>query len=651
MPIHPDYKMLSDEDVNMQLAEGIYDQNDPSLFNADEWARNKYGTKQIPLTQPQQQTLQQNIDAYTPETNNVNRRNWYQSQMSGAEKDYRGIPQSQPLPLNAAPEQQGADPAQVLEYLSQKYPQAKSLVEKARAKKQGAVRNEVFPDQRIVGRVPPIPGVDKERAFGMQDPFQMVKKSPSDMNEQEYKAYIAKLNELSRPDYVQKSTNYEFGNEYITGQVPPEERARNDYYDGLPEWGGNEPMISEQVGEVTPRSEIVEQDLPPEIDPRLENTTIGKMAMSAKDPRLLMAHLAQFAGEFGNLRGKPTESTAMPFYQAQIALEQQQRDNAFKQQQLDTQRYAEDIKAKKTEQGSDPALAALRRVQTDLAFNKLQTEQELLDPNSERSQNLRETMRELAARQGYTFPKNDSLRGADALKMITALMQEMQMSAQMGRTVYTTEAAVKEKEADRKLKEQMAADNAKLQKELADLRRKAGIDIKQTIPGKAASTGGTGTQKAFTNTSALRKEYQSHPITKKTMEISDSFNKIKSVFQTGTAGGDMSGVFMFMKLLDPGSTVREGEYKSAAEATGALDRLMNYKDKLEKGTILNPSQRQDFMQIAEKFYKAQMKEQNRLNQEFTDLASKSGLDPKDLMLLTGEKRKAKSIDELPDVKK
>jgi hypothetical protein len=261
-------------------------------------------------------------------------------------------------------------------------------------------------------------------------------------------------------------------------------------------------------------------------------------------------------------------------------------------------------------------------------------------------------MRELAARQGYTFPKNDALRGADALMMINAMISEMQIAGQMGRTIYTTEAGAKEKEADRLLKIRLAEENAKLQKEIADIKGKYGIATKETVPGKAPGTMSSGTQRSFTNTSALRKEYQSHPITKKTIEISDSYRKIKSVLDNPTAGGDMSGIFMFMKMLDPGSTVREGEYKSAAEATGAFDRLTDYGTKLQQGTKLTAQQRIDFKNIAEKFYRAQMKEQERLNTEFTDLANKSGLDPKDLMIMkeSDGKKKVKSIDDLPSLK-
>jgi hypothetical protein len=479
--------MLSEEDdVNMQLAEGIYDPNNPSLFNADQWARRQYGTPpQMPLTQPAQQSLQQNIEQYAPESNPVAGRNWYAPTMSSAEKEYRGIPQGQPLPRNPAPGQQGADPEQILQYMAQTNPAAKPLLEKARAKKQASVRHEVFPNQYITGQVPPLPGVDKEQAFGRQDPFQMVKKSPSDMNEQEYRAYLAKLAQLSRPDYVQER-NEVFDGANITGQVPPlPEQPRNDYYDGLPEWAGNEPgeepMISEQVGQPLEPSQIVEEDLPPEIDERLANTTMGRMAMSAKDPRLLMAHLSQFAGELGNLRGKPTESTALPFYQAQIGLEQQQRDNDFKQQQLDNQKQ-------KQTQGNDPALAALRGVQADLARNKLRTEMELTDPTSARSVALRQTMREYARKNGIAeFPETEELTGQDALKWISAMVSQVTMAGAMGRTQMTTEGMAQRAADQRAFQEKEAALNRQHAKELADLKAQWGIKTKETVPGKAPS--------------------------------------------------------------------------------------------------------------------------------------------------------------------
>jgi hypothetical protein len=137
----------------------------------------------------------------------------------------------------------------------------------------------------------------------------------------------------------------------------------------------------------------------------------------------------------------------------------------------------------------------------------------------------------------------------------------------------------------------------------------------------------------FRNSSELRKEYQNDTTTKNSKLIKDTYNKIESVLTNPSPGGDMGGIFMFMKMLDPASTVREGEYKSAAEATGALDRMSEYATKVQTGTKLTESQRVDFKNIAKKFFNAQMKEQERVNSAYRTLSTKNNIDPEDLMLL------------------
>ena len=53
----------------------------------------------------------------------------------------------------------------------------------------------------------------------------------------------------------------------------------------------------------------------------------------------------------------------------------------------------------------------------------------------------------------------------------------------------------------------------------------------------------------------------------------------------------MALIFNFMKMLDPGSTVREGEFASAQNTSGVDDKIINFYNQALKGTRLNDSQR------------------------------------------------------------
>jgi hypothetical protein len=62
-----------------------------------------------------------------------------------------------------------------------------------------------------------------------------------------------------------------------------------------------------------------------------------------------------------------------------------------------------------------------------------------------------------------------------------------------------------------------------------------------------------------------------------------------------------------MKVLDPGSTVREGEFANAQNAAGVPDRIRNLFNNWSKGQRLDENQRQDFITQAKKIVDARGK--------------------------------------------
>lgn len=73
-------------------------------------------------------------------------------------------------------------------------------------------------------------------------------------------------------------------------------------------------------------------------------------------------------------------------------------------------------------------------------------------------------------------------------------------------------------------------------------------------------------------------------------------NRITKTGNKGTPASDISLVFNFMKMNDPGSTVREGEFATAQNAEGVPGRVVNLYNQMLDGTRLNPAQRKDFIQ-------------------------------------------------------
>jgi hypothetical protein len=126
----------------------------------------------------------------------------------------------------------------------------------------------------------------------------------------------------------------------------------------------------------------------------------------------------------------------------------------------------------------------------------------------------------------------------------------------------------------------------------------------------------------------LRKEFNQRGEVKEYKAVEGAYNQIRSITsKPPSAAGDMSMVFSFMKMLDPGSVVREGEFASAQNAAGIPDRVRNAYNKALSGQLLNPKQRLDFLDQAKTVYGAQKGRFDGIAGEYRGYASDYGVDP------------------------
>jgi hypothetical protein len=91
--------------------------------------------------------------------------------------------------------------------------------------------------------------------------------------------------------------------------------------------------------------------------------------------------------------------------------------------------------------------------------------------------------------------------------------------------------------------------------------------------------------------------------------------------------GDMALIFGYMKLLDPGSTVREGEYATAANAGSIPERVQALYNKAKDGTALADEMRSDFLNRAQSLYGNSEKQYDTLTKQYQKIAERRGLDP------------------------
>lgn len=134
-------------------------------------------------------------------------------------------------------------------------------------------------------------------------------------------------------------------------------------------------------------------------------------------------------------------------------------------------------------------------------------------------------------------------------------------------------------------------------------------------------------QKGFENEVNLKKMFSNEPIYKDYSDMQSAFKQVKSSLAQENPIGDVAAATKIMKLLDPGSVVRESELGISMAAAGKMDRLQNYVTNWTQGTKLTPTQRQDFQNLANELYAAAGQTYNQKRNEYVDFASKYKLDP------------------------
>lgn len=138
-------------------------------------------------------------------------------------------------------------------------------------------------------------------------------------------------------------------------------------------------------------------------------------------------------------------------------------------------------------------------------------------------------------------------------------------------------------------------------------------------------------QKGLDNTLKLRSDFRSEPIYKDFQAIDSAYRQINKGLDAGTAAGDLAASTKLMKLLDPTSVVRESELAMAMQATGKLDQLYNYANKIATGQFLSPKQKEEFRSLSKEFYNSAGEQYNLKRKEYADIASRNELNVADVV--------------------
>jgi hypothetical protein len=148
-------------------------------------------------------------------------------------------------------------------------------------------------------------------------------------------------------------------------------------------------------------------------------------------------------------------------------------------------------------------------------------------------------------------------------------------------------------------------------------------------PDHAASAGGAkgagpdkNVQATNKNEDTLRKEYTAHPVVKHAQQVETAYAAMQQA--KPTAQGDISLIYQYMKMLDPGSVVREGEFATAQNATGIPERVRNTYNNAMKGERLGDDQRKAMLSEAEGLVSAAAEAKGKVAAEYSRIATDRG---------------------------
>ena len=178
--------------------------------------------------------------------------------------------------------------------------------------------------------------------------------------------------------------------------------------------------------------------------------------------------------------------------------------------------------------------------------------------------------------------------------------------------------------------------DAKQNKFVTDYRNKLALykeitGVDPTAKQKLGLSGLADDKDNFNQAKGLRGEFEK--ASSKFREVKTAFSKVKAaVNATPSQANDISLVFGFMKMIDPGSVVREGEFATAQNAANIPERVRaEYNRLVTEGGRFTPKQRQNFLKAAQRQYDGEVPIQRDIQKRYGQLAKLYGI-PKEQVL-------------------
>jgi hypothetical protein len=137
---------------------------------------------------------------------------------------------------------------------------------------------------------------------------------------------------------------------------------------------------------------------------------------------------------------------------------------------------------------------------------------------------------------------------------------------------------------------------------------------------------------AFNMEKDLTSQYLGMDPVKTYQAVRNGYERVRASAKTNSGPGDISMIFAYMKMLDPTSVVREGEFATAENAGGVGAQVSNLYNRLLNGERLTPELRKQFLKAADNLYQETSGNLSDTNTLFTNRAGAWNVDPSRFVL-------------------
>lgn len=137
-------------------------------------------------------------------------------------------------------------------------------------------------------------------------------------------------------------------------------------------------------------------------------------------------------------------------------------------------------------------------------------------------------------------------------------------------------------------------------------------------------------EKSFDSESKLREQFRSDQSVKDFRTTHAAAKSILDSFGTGDyeradAARDVNLLYNFIKMMDPGSTVREGEIQLTSSASPFVDQMLQQYKKVKEGGILPPTLRKSLVEQTAENYVGRTKDFQGVVQFYRDISDAHGV--------------------------